>query len=77
MATHEEELRKIVDNIELLEAEQESNTEEMQRIASLEGRDKRLTYLNKRNVHIENGLKELREKRKSKIEVIEWEHRTM
>jgi hypothetical protein len=76
MATHEEELRKIVDNIELLEAEQESNTEEMQRIVPLEGRDKRLTYLNKRNVHIENGLKELREKRKSKIEVIEWEHRT-
>lgn len=76
MATHEEELRKIVDNIELLEAEQESNTEEMQRITPLEDHDKRLAYLWKRKVHIENGLKELREKRKSKIEVIEWDHRT-
>jgi hypothetical protein len=76
MATHEEELKQINADIELLEAELVSNIEEIDRINPLEGHIKRERYLRIRSAYIEDKLKILIEKREGKIKVIDWEKRT-
>jgi hypothetical protein len=75
MSTHEEDLKAIVADIELLEAEVASNNEELYRIP-FEGYTARRSYLHLRNIYVEERLSKLREKRTSKLEVIEWEKRT-
>jgi hypothetical protein len=75
MATHEEDLRSINADIELLEAEVASNNEELYRIP-FEGYTARRNYLFVRNNYLGEMLPKLKEKRKGKLEVIEWEKRT-
>lgn len=74
--TSKEELKKVTSDIELLEAELFSNVEEIDQINPLEGFLKRETYLRLRNIRLEENLKELRAKKKSLIDYIDWERRT-
>lgn len=76
--TPEKELKKVTSDIELLEAELYSNVEEIDRINPSESDDyiKRERYLRLRNTRLEEDLKELRTKKKSLIDHIEWERRT-
>lgn len=76
MSTHEEDLKQIDADIELLEAEVLSNEEEIDRINPIEGTLKRERYLKLRNTYIKNKLVGLNEKRKDKLEVIDWDRRT-
>ncbi len=77
MATHEDDLKAIVADIELLEAEIASNEEELELMdLPPRGPPKRKVYLRIRNVYIGDKLAKLRERRKDKIEVIAWERRT-
>jgi hypothetical protein len=76
MSTHEEDLKQIEIDIELLEAEVLSNEEEIDRINPIEGTLKREHYLKIRNTYIQNKLKDLKDRQKRKIEAIDWERRT-
>jgi hypothetical protein len=74
--TAQEELKKINSDIELLEAELNSNAEEITQINPLTGLVRREAYLRLRNTRLEENLKELRVKKKSLIDYIDWERRT-
>lgn len=75
--TAQEELKKVSSNIELLEAELYSNVEEIERINPLGDEYlKRERYLRLLNIRLEEDLKELRTKKKSLTEYIDWERRT-
>lgn len=82
--TPQEELKEVISDIELLEAEIESNVEEAKRInplsvASLVECDpyfKREHYLRLRNAWLEKKLKKLRTKKQDTTNFIEWERRT-
>lgn len=74
--TPERELKEVNSDIELLEAELESNVEELERIIPMEGTIKRERYLRLRNTRLEANLKELRTKKKSLADHIEWDRRT-
>ena len=75
--TAQEELKKVSSNIELLEAELYSNVEEIERINPLgDEYINRERYLRLRNIRLEEDLKELRTKKKSLTEYIDWERRT-
>jgi hypothetical protein len=76
VSTHEEDLKQIDADIELLEAEFASNEEEMDHLNPLEGFRKRENYLRIRNTYIKDKLVKLNERRKDKVEVIAWEKRT-
>jgi hypothetical protein len=76
MATHEDDLKALVADIELLEAEIASNEEELELMDLPPRSPKRKAYLRIRNVYIGEKLTKLHEKRKDKIEVIAWERRT-
>ncbi|MFA5203005.1 MAG: hypothetical protein WC708_01130 [Lentisphaeria bacterium] len=76
MSTHEEDLKQIDADIELIEAEIASNEEEIDRINPIEGTVKRERYLKIRNKYLQNRLAKLNEQRKDKVEVIEWDKRT-
>jgi len=76
--TPEKELKEVTSDIELLEAELHSNVEEIERINPIEGDAYfyRESYLRLRNTRLEANLKELRTKKKSLVDHIEWERRT-
>ena len=75
--TAQEELKKVISNIELLEAELYSNVEEIERINPLgDEYINRERYLRLLNIRLEEDLKELRTKKKSLTEYIDWERRT-
>jgi hypothetical protein len=75
--TPEKELKQVTSDIELLEAEMYSNVEEIERINPLgDEYIKRERYLRLRNARLEEDLKELRTRKKSLIDHIEWERRT-
>lgn len=76
MSTHEEDLKQIDADIELIEAEIASNEEELDRSGSLEWSLKRENYLRIRNRYLKDRLIKLNERRKDKTEVIEWDKRT-
>ena len=76
MSTHEEDLKTIDADIELLEAEIASNTEELELMNLPPLNPSRKAYLRLRNTYLGEKLPKLREKRKDKIEVIAWERRT-
>jgi hypothetical protein len=76
MATHEEDLKQINSDIKLIEAEIASNEEEVDRINPIEGTLKRETYLRLRNKYLQEKLSKLKDQKKRKIEVIDWERRT-
>ena len=75
--TAQEELKKVTSNIDLLDAELHSNVEEIERINPLGDEYlKRERYLRLLNIRLEEDLKELRTKKKSLTEYIDWERRT-
>ena len=75
--TAQEELKKVTSNIDLLDAELHSNVEEIERINPLgDEYINRERYLRLRNIRLEEDLKELRTKKKSLTEYIDWERRT-
>ena len=76
MATHEEDLKAINADIELLEAEIASNKEELELMDNPPLNPSRKAYLRLRNTYLGEKLPKLRKKRKDKLEVIDWEKRT-
>jgi hypothetical protein len=74
--TPQEELKRITSDIELLEAELYSNIEEITQINPLTGLIRRETYLKIRNNRLEEDLKEMRTKRKSLIDHLNWDRNT-
>jgi len=73
MATWEEELKQVEEDIELLDAELEANKEELLKNPAL---SRRRHFLLLRNKHIEKALVKLRERQASVKHNIEWDKRT-
>lgn len=82
MATHETELKTMLEDLQLLEAEQAAVTEELNgnTDSQIESRPSplpfRRNYLRLRSGKLVTAIKELKKKVKAKQEVIAWEART-
>lgn len=73
MATWEEELKQVEEDLELLNAELEANEEELQKHPEL---SRRKHFLHLRNRHIKKALVKLQERQASAKHNIEWDKRT-